>query len=67
MKSEEKKLIEAQRVKHPTTSRATDALIGDEEQKGIRKIIERKKQGVGPQLSYPRPSSCLLRHTGILR
>ena len=29
-----RKEIEAQRVKHPTPSRTTDALIGEEEQNG---------------------------------
>ena len=35
-----RKGIGAQRVKHPTTSLATNALIGDEEQNG-----KQKKQG----------------------
>ena len=36
-KNEEKKGIEAQRAKNPTPSRATDELIGDEEQNGKKK------------------------------
>ena len=56
-----RKGIEAQRVKHPTLSHATDALTGDEEQNGKQKRTKRKKQGAGPQLSYPGPFSCLLR------
>ena len=44
------KWIEAQMVKHPTPSQATDALIGDEEQNGKQKKTKRKKQGVGPFL-----------------
>ena len=61
-----RKWIEAQRVKHPTSSRATDALIGDEEQNG-KQQKEKEKQGVGPQTSNPGPFSHLLRHTGIIR
>ena len=38
---------EAQRAEHPTPSRATDALTGDEEQNGKQKITNRKKQGAG--------------------
>ena len=37
-----RKGIETQRVKHPTPSRAIDALIGDEEQNG--KIENKKKE-----------------------
>ena len=37
-------MIEAQRVKHPTTTRAIDALIGDEGQNGKQKRTERKKE-----------------------
>ena len=54
------RLIEAQRVKLPTPSQATDALIGDEEQNGKQKRTKRKKQGTGSQPSYPGPFSCLL-------
>ena len=43
-----RKGIEAQRVKPPTPSRETDALIGDEEQNRKQKRTERKKQGSGP-------------------
>ena len=43
----ERKGIEAQRVEHPTSSRATDALTGDEEQNEKQKKTERKKQGLG--------------------
>ena len=32
-------------MKHPIRSRATDALIGDEEQNGKHKRTKRKKQG----------------------
>ena len=38
--------IEVEKVKPQTSSRAIDALIGDEEQNG-----EKKKQGLSPQLS----------------
>ena len=41
----ERKGIEAQRVKHPTPSQATNALTGDEGQNGKQKR-KRKKQGV---------------------
>ena len=41
--------IEAQRVKHPTQARVTDALIEDEEQNEEQKRTKRKKQGTGPQ------------------
>ena len=34
----ERREIEAQRVKHPTSSQANDALIGDEEENGKIKI-----------------------------
>ena len=39
-----RKGVEAQRVKHPTQSRATGALIGDQEQNVKQKITERKKE-----------------------
>ena len=60
-KSEEKrKETEEQRVKHPTSSRAIDALIGDEEQNGKLKRTKTKKQGAGSQPSYPGPFGRLL-------
>ena len=59
-KREEKERIKVHRVKHPTPSRATDALTGNEEQKGKQKRTKRKKQGAGPQLSYSGPFSHLL-------
>ena len=42
----ERKGIEALRVKHPTPSRATDALIGDEKQNRKRKRTKRKGKGL---------------------
>ena len=42
-KKEERKGIEAQRVKQPTPSRAIHALIGGEEQKGKRKRTKERK------------------------
>ena len=39
----ERKGIEAPRVKYPTPSRATDALIGDEEQNGKQKKLKKKR------------------------
>ena len=48
-----RKGIEAHRVRHPTPSQATDALIGDEEQNGKRKRTKRKKRGVGPPTQLP--------------
>ena len=40
-------------IKYPTLSRATVALIGDEEQNGEHKKSKRKKQGVSTtQLSW---------------
>ena len=44
------------RGKPPTPTRARDALIGDEEHNG-----KQKKQGDGPQPSYPGPFGHLLR------
>ena len=43
-----RKGFEAQRVKHPTLSQATDALIGDEEWNRKQRRTKRKKQGGGP-------------------
>ena len=56
--------IEARRVKHPAPSRATDALIGDEEQNGKEKRTKRKKEGADPQPRYSEPFSRLLRPQG---
>ena len=47
-RGKKKKGIEAQRVKHPTPYQATDALTGDEEQKGKQERTKRKKQGADP-------------------
>ena len=47
-RAKKRKGIEAQRVKLPTPSREIDALIGDDGQKE-----RKKKQGAGPQSSYP--------------
>ena len=47
-RTKKRKGVEAQRVKHPTPSQATDALIGDEEQNGKQKSTKRKKQGSVP-------------------
>ena len=44
-RGKKRKGIGAQRVKHPTQFRATDALIGDEEHNGKQKRTKRKKQG----------------------
>ena len=62
-----RKGIEALRVRHQTPSRATDALIGDEEKNGKQKRTKRKKQGAGPQPSNPGPFSRLLQRAGIIR
>ena len=48
-------------MKYPTPSQAIDALIGEEEQNGKQKRAKRKKQGAGPQPSYPGPFIHLLR------
>ena len=50
-REKKRKGIEAQTVKHSTPSRATYALIGDEEQNGKQK----KETGSGPQPSYTGP------------
>ena len=42
-----RKGIEAHSVEHPTTSRAINALIEDEEQNGKQKRTKRKKQEAG--------------------
>ena len=42
-----RKGIEAHRVKHPTPSQATDALIGDEEQNGKPEENKNKETGSG--------------------
>ena len=47
-RAKKRKGIEARKVKHPTPSRATDALIGYAEQNGKQKRTKRKKQGAGP-------------------
>ena len=44
MRREKKKGIEVQRVKPLTPTRATDALIGDEEQTGKKKEEEEEKE-----------------------
>ena len=62
-----RKGIEAQRMKHPTPSRAIDAIIGDEEQNGKQKRPKRKKQGTGPQPNYPGLFSRLLHRAGIIK
>ena len=49
----ERKGIEALRTKHPTTSRAIDALIEEEEQNVKQKRTKGKEQGPVPQPSYP--------------
>ena len=59
-RGKKRKGIAAERGKHPTPSRAIDALIGDEEQNGKQKKTKGKKQGVGPQPSYPGPFGYLL-------
>ena len=66
-RGKKRKGIEAQIMKHPTLSRSTDALIGDEDQNGNQKRTKRKKQGAGPQPSYPGPFSRLLRRAEIIR
>ena len=66
-RGKKRKGIEAQRVKHPTPPRATDALIGEEEQNGNQSRLKRKQQGAGPQLNYPGPFSRFLQCTGIIR
>ena len=42
-RKEKRKGFQAQRVRHPTPSQATEALTGDEEQNGKRKRTKRKK------------------------
>ena len=59
--------IEALKVKHPTSSQAVDAIIGDEEQNGKEKKTKRKKQGMGSHPSCRGPYSRLLRRAGIIR
>ena len=50
----ERKGMEAHRVKHLTPFQSIDALTGDEEESnGKQKRTKRKKQGAGPQPSYP--------------
>ena len=62
MKNEREQLIKGKglrhRMKHPATSQATDALIGDEEQ-NRKQRTRRKKQGAGLQHSNTGPFSCL--------
>ena len=58
--------IEAQRVKPPTPSRATDALIGKKQQNGKQKN-RKKNREQDPQASYPEPFSSLLRPAWIIR
>ena len=45
---EKRKEIEAQRGKHPTSSRVTNALIGDEVQNGNQKRTKRKNESGSP-------------------
>ena len=52
VKRAKRKGIEGQRVKHPTTSQATDALIGNEEQNDKQKRTKRKT-GSGSQTQLP--------------
>ena len=49
-RAKKRKWIEAVRVKHPTRSRAIDALIGDRE---LQKTEENKKERNRELLSYP--------------
>ena len=62
-----RKGIKPQRVKSSTPSRATDVLIGEEEQNGKQKRTKRKKQGADPQPSYPGASCWLLPLAGIIQ
>ena len=66
-KGKKNKRIEAHRVKHPTSSRLTNALTGDEEENGKQKRTKRKEQGAGPQPSYLGLFNRLLRRAGIIR
>ena len=66
-RAKKRKGIEARRVKRPTPSRVIDALIGDEEQNRKQKRTKGKKQGAGPQPSYPGPLRRFLRHAEIIR
>ena len=52
--NEERRGIEAQRVKHPNPSRANDALIGEEEQNGNRREKTNKQtySGSPTQLTW---------------
>ena len=68
MRRERKESDRGQKAKPPTPTQAIDALIGDEEQNGKqKKVKKRKKQGTGPQPSYPGPFGRLLRRAGIIR
>ena len=67
-RTKEKKGIKAQRAKSPNTTRAVDALIGDEEQKVYqKKIRKRKKQGAGAQPIFSSPFGRLLRPTWMIQ
>ena len=57
-RAEKEKGIEAQRMKHPTSTRAIVALIGDEEQKRTKKETGSEAE---LQPSYPGPFGRLLR------
>ena len=65
-RGKKRKGIEAYSVKYLTPSQAVDVHTGDEEQNGKQKRTKRKKQGVGPQPSYPGPFSLLLRRSGVI-
>ena len=45
--------IEAQRVKPPAPSQATDELIGEEEQNGKQKKEKKKERGSGIPVQLP--------------
>ena len=68
VKKRKRKGIEAQRVKHPTPSWATDALIGEWRAERKTKVQkERNRVRAGSQPSYPGTFSRLLRREGIIR
>ena len=64
-RTEERKRIEAQRVKPITPSRATAAFIGEDERNGKPKKKSRNREDFQP--SYPGPFSHLLRRAWIIQ
>ena len=66
-RAKKRKGIKALRSKYPILSKATDALIGEEEQDRKEKKTKRKKEtGMDTQPSCPGPFSHLLQSTANL-